>query len=82
MTGGIVVQVVDAGSSPLVEVLDADTFDRQWRFVRGKPDIQIGDRLWWQSNQGYLSRDWRFEDRGIGYCGPSSGPRVGVKEGS
>ena len=80
MVGGIVVQVVKAGSSVLVEVLDTDTFDRQWRFLRGNQDIQIHDTLWWQSRQGYLSRPWRFEDRPVGFCGASSGPVVGTEE--
>lgn len=64
MCGGIIVQVVGRA----VEVLDSQTFDRCWRLL---PEFHIavaGDQLWWESGQGYLSREGKFVDSNIGRC--------------
>lgn len=68
MVGGTIVQVV----GDAVEVLCERHFDRCWRRV--EPDgwtnmrICVGDRLWWQSGQGYLTREGIFTDYPVGRC--------------
>ena len=78
MIGGRVQQVVDRSDYRFVEVLDV--FDRVWRSVRPDADIAEGDRIWWQSFVGYVTREGHFVDRDIGECRPSDGPSVLAKE--
>lgn len=79
MCGGIVVQVLtsETDSGLFVEVLDPDYFDRQWRHLHGVVDpdeVKVGDKLWWQSFKGYLSREGEFIDVPVGPCVPTVHP--------
>ena len=64
----VVVQVRTVENIKHVEVLDTDCFERKWRVVWRDADVRIGDHLWWQSCNGYLSRDGEFFDKNIGRC--------------
>ena len=77
MTGGRV-QQVQPGLDPqteIVEVLDVQTFDREWRLVQRSEGVDEGDLLWWQSKTGFLTRDGIFTDRDIGPCLPAQQPK-------
>ena len=72
MIGGLVVQVLIRPNGTYVEVLDRT--DRQWRRCVCNLDIVIGDRLWWQSWEGFHSRENEFTDQPVGDCKPAAHP--------
>ena len=74
MIGGSIVQIVSVGSSVFIEVMDyPSSLDRCWRKCVGT-DFKIGDQIWWQQYEGFLSRKDHFEDRSVGRCVPAEHP--------
>jgi hypothetical protein len=73
MVGGIIVQILEREDKLYAEVMDSD-FSRQWRVFR-EPTLQIrvGDKLWWQSFGGFISRG-TMVDASAGACYPTEHP--------